>query len=55
MRDDADRKPEELSLETSRASRMREEGRLPIDSREAAAEARRRLWSWLRRLFRGKS
>jgi len=34
----------EPSLETSRAARLREEGRLPITSGEAAADARRRLF-----------
>lgn len=37
----------EPSLETSRAETMRREGRLPISSGEAAADARRRLFSWL--------
>lgn len=38
---------EQPSLETSRAAQLREQGRLPITSGEAAADARRRLFDWL--------
>lgn len=38
---------EQPSLETSRAAQLREQGRLPITSGEAAADARRRLFNWV--------
>ncbi|MCU0885796.1 MAG: anti-sigma factor [Beijerinckiaceae bacterium] len=38
---------EQPSLETSRAANLREQGRLPITSGEAAADARRRLFNWV--------
>ena len=38
---------EQPSLETSRAAQLREQGRLPITSGEAAADARRRLFDWV--------
>jgi anti-sigma-K factor RskA len=37
----------EPALETSRAREMYEQGRLPLSSREAAGEARRKLFGWL--------
>lgn len=37
----------EPSLETSRAAELRERGRLPITSGEAAADSRRRLFDWV--------
>jgi anti-sigma-K factor RskA len=37
----------EPSLETSRAAELRERGRLPISSGEAAADSRRRLFGWV--------
>ncbi len=45
--DAAPRELAEPSLETSRAASLREEGRLPITSGEAASEARRRLFGWM--------
>ena len=38
---------EQPSLETSRAAELRDKGRLPITSGEAAADARRRLFGWI--------
>ena len=39
--------PAQATLETSRASELRDAGRLPISSGEAAADSRRRLFGWL--------
>lgn len=39
--------PAEATLETSRARELRDAGRLPISSGEAAADSRRRLFGWL--------
>lgn len=45
--DDATAITAEPSLETSRAAELREKGRLPMTSGEAAADARRRLFDWV--------
>lgn len=45
--DDAPATIAEPSLETSRAAELRERGRLPFSSAEAAADSRRRLFGWL--------
>ncbi len=42
----------ELSLETSRAAELYREGKLPLTSAEAAADARRGLARWIGALFR---
>jgi hypothetical protein len=44
--------PAEASLETSRARELYEAGRLPFSSAEAAMDARRRVFVWLKGLFR---
>lgn len=45
--DDSRAFDETPSLETSRATELREQGRLPISSGEAAADSRRRLFAWV--------
>ena len=45
--DDAPAFDEQPSLKTSRAATLREQGRLPMTSGEAAADSRRRLFGWL--------
>jgi hypothetical protein len=41
----------EATLETSRARELYEAGRLPLTSAEAAMDARRRLFGWIKGLF----
>jgi hypothetical protein len=41
-----------LSLETSRAAELHRQGKLPHNSAEAAADARRGLVRWIAGLFR---
>jgi hypothetical protein len=43
-----------LSLETSRADDLRRDGKLPLSSAEAAANARRGVFRWFVSLFRRK-